>query len=220
MIYKALKTGNREIIPVGIFWALLSSPWLAATTAFLLFGFFSIQISDVLYLFLTQALIPFAILIWIRSYGRLTEIEFKKKSNIFYLIIVGIYLVLFYIFLFSNNPKLVEFVGKREGIFNADFGVFTLIFGMFGFLSIFITGIHFSIKTIKLGNKKARFQGLFLIIAFCLYTIGTLSDAFIPIVFIWLTAITRGIIILGGVFFYLAFFFPKRLKDYLIKNQS
>lgn len=220
MIYKAIKTENKEIIPVGIFWVLLSSPWLAATTAFLFFGFFSIEIPDIIYLLLTQALVPLALLIWIRSYGRLTQLEIKDKLNIFYLIIVGIYLVLFYSFLFSNNPKLVELIGKREGIFNADFGVFILIFGMFGFLSIFITGLHFSIKTIKIGNKKARFQGIFLIIAFCLYTVGTLSDAFIPTIFIWLTAITRGIIILGGIFFYLAFFVPKWLKKYLVENQE
>ncbi len=220
IIYKALKTGNRDIIPVGIFWALLASPWLAATTSFLLFGFFSIQISETLYLLLTQALVPVALIIWIRSYGKLTQIESRNKLNIVYLIIVGIYLVLFYSFLFSNNPKLVGLIGKREGLFNARFGVFTLIFGMFGFVSIFITGLHFSIKTIKIGDKKARVQGIFLIIAFCLYTFGTLSDAFVPTVFIWFTVIARGIIIVGGVFFYLTFFLPTRLKNYLIKNQE
>jgi hypothetical protein len=218
VMYKFKKTDNNKLIPVGLFWALMGSPWLSASITFVMYIFLDYGLPGVLYVFLAAFIYPITLLIWIHSYGILTELEKRKALFYFYCVVAISFYIPFLLFLFSGDPILVALVGVKEAKFNIKFGYFVLFFGLFGFLSIFITGMHFSIKTMRIDDKLIKWKGKLLAMAFILYTTGLIADSFVPTIYPFFTALFRGLVILSGVFFYLAFFLPKRLADAITKS--
>ncbi len=220
IMYKFKKSKNNRLIPVGIFWVLMGSPWLSASITFIMYIFLDHGLSSVMYICFAASLYPLTLLIWIHSYGILTELDKKKILFYIYCVIAGMFYVTFYILLFSGDPELIALVGALEGKFNIRFGIFVLIFGMFGFLSIFFTGVHFSLKTMRIDDKIIKWKGRLLLMAFIIYTAGILSDSFVPTIYPFFTALFRALVILSGILFYLAFFLPKRLANVLIRSEN
>jgi len=105
-----------------------------------------------------------------------------------------------------------------EGKFNISFGILVRIYGLIAFLSIFITGMHFAIKTMRIDEKLIKWKGRLLAMAFIFYTTGLIADSFVPTIYPFFTALFRALVIFSGILFYLAFFLPKRFADAITKS--
>jgi hypothetical protein len=82
-------------------------------------------------------------------------------------------------------------------------------------LVIIITGIYFSLQSLKSSDEKVSWKGKFLLVAFILTTIGGILDL-VPtpdlVIFI-----KRTITITGSILFYLGFYLPQWVERKLIK---
>lgn len=217
IIYKFKKSNNNKLVPVGIFWALMGSPWVSASITFIMYIFVDFGLSPIMYICIAASPYPLAVMIWIRSYGILTELKFRKPLFYIYCIISGIFYALLFSFLFSGDPELISLIGVLEGKFNIHFGIVVLTIGSFGFLSVCFTGVHFSLRSMKINDKVIKWKSRFLLLAFILYTVGVLSDSIVPTIFTFFTALFRALVILSGILFYLAFFYRKRLTEITVK---
>jgi len=218
VMYKFKKTDNSKLIPVGLFWALMGTPWLSASITFVMFIFLDYGLPSILYICIATSPYAITLLIWIHSYGILTELEKRRALFYFYCIIAISFYILFFLLLFSGDPELVALVGVLEGKFNISFGILVRIYGLIAFLSIFITGMHFAIKTMRIDEKLIKWKGRLLAMAFIFYTTGLIADSFVPTIYPFFTALFRALVIFSGILFYLAFFLPKRLADAITKS--
>lgn len=85
-------------------------------------------------------------------------------------------------------------------------------------ITFFITGIIFSLKSIKLGDAEVKLRGKFLFFAFIFYTVGVFLETILPVTA--LTAvIVRLIVIISAFEFYLGFILPEMIKRVFIKEK-
>ena len=219
MIYKFNKSNNKQLIPIGVFWAMMGTPWVSASINFIMYIFFDFGLTGIMYIAIAASPYPITLLIWIRSYGKLMELKRRKLLFYIYCIIAIFFYILFFGFLFSGDPNLIALVGTLDGKFNIRFGIVVFTLGSFGFLSIFFTGVHFSLKTMKIDDKIIKWKGRFMLMAFTFYTIGVLSDSVVPTVYSYFTAFFRSLVIMSGILFYLAFFFRKQHTEITEKSK-
>jgi hypothetical protein len=110
---------------------------------------------------------------------------------------------------------LVGTISERFTARQADFVVF---FQIFAILTLVITGIHFSISSLRSERKDIRLKGKFLLSAFILFLIGASLDAAIaPMDFITLI-ITRIILISACFCYYFGFLLPERVANFFLKE--
>ncbi len=213
-IVMILRTKQFNYILTGIAWILMCSPWWASSIQFIIYITMNQTLDEKTYLLLTNVGITWGLLCWIYVFCVFAYPEWKNKLVLIYFIIVLVYQVLFLYLLFTNT----KLIGTLTGLFNVNFGIIPLCFMIFGLLSILVTGIIFSRKSMKMDDPNIKWRGRFLLIAFILYTIGAMGDAAIPVESPLLTVITRLILIISGIAFYFGFFLPKKIGDWLIKS--
>ena len=92
-----------------------------------------------------------------------------------------------------------------------------MIFQLFGAAVIIITGVLFSIKTIRSEDPKVSWKGRFFLMAMIFITTGVLLDIGFtknPIILV----IDRIILMLGSILFYLGFLLPDSIAKLFIKE--
>ncbi len=214
-----LKTRKKQYLTVGIFWIFMCGGWWASSVQFITIIAMDYRLPDPLYLMLTMLAIPWGVICWLISFGNFAYPDYKKKLVYINLIIIIIYQSLFLIFTFT----ITEWVGTRDPLtlFNTKFSYFSLFFIIYGMVLILITGAIFSIKSMKMDDKKIQWKGRFLLIAFILYSIGAVFDAAInpsdPNISTLVIFLTRIALVISGILFYFAFFLPERVANWLIK---
>jgi hypothetical protein len=134
------------------------------------------------YAFLGTFLIPVSFIGWSLVYLSLSSFSKKAKTTILSFIIAysmafEIYLV-YFLFLSPTAPEM-EMIGIL--IERADFSLsgFVLIYVLSMLIWNVITGIHFSVKGIKSGNKMAKLKGKIVLFAFIFMFIETIVEGFV-----------------------------------------
>ena len=105
-----------------------------------------------------------------------------------------------------------------EGLFNSRYNYLALIFDIFTLISLLITGVIFSVKSMKVNDPEIKWKGRFLLIAFISFFIGALFDVAVPNVGITIV-IGRLFLITSAIEYYLGFFLPEKIAKFLIKNK-
>ena len=216
IIIKAFTLNRKELYTVGLFWILLCSPWYSSAITFLTYVFFNYTIDERAYLLIANVPIAPGLLCWIFSFVNILYQENKSRKLIIlaiYTPICVIYEIFLLYFLFTN----VGVVGTVEGLFNSRYNLFALIFDIFTLISVLITGLIFSIKSMRVDNSEIQWKGRFLLIAFVFFSIGAFLDAAIPNIGITIV-IGRILLIISAIAYYLGFFLPDRLAKLLIKS--
>ena len=115
------------------------------------------------------------------------------------------------------DPPEKEIIGSLKGTFYMQPNLFALAFQVFAIIISLISGIIFSIRTMKSDDPQVKLKGKFLLIAFVSFTVGALADAIIPMTPVTLV-IVRLILISSAIEYYFGFLIPKKLSDWLINE--
>ena len=213
ILLKALSLKRRELITVGLTFVFLSSVWWASAFAFLFLIVFNYMFDDFTYLFLGNFFVPFSLVCWIYSFLEFGYPHLKKRIMILVLIICIPYEIFMVIFLLTD-PSII---GTRLGLFYYQPSLYTLIFQISAVLIVIITGILFSIKSIKSADPRVAWKGRFFLMAIFTFAVGGLLDmgfTINPIILV----IDRIILMVSSVLFYLGFLLPDSIAKRLNKD--
>jgi hypothetical protein len=209
--YKTLK--KKEFLFLGLSWILMSSPWWWTILNFATVLIFSIQLTDWMELFLSNACIPFVLIFWIYVYSYSMDLKYKKEFTVLISLISISYEIIVLIILFVN-PDLIGYKVNSEVM---DRTPLSLAFAISTALTIFITGVLFSVNSIRSADRQTHLRGYFLLVAFSLITFSAGFDSFgwQDIIII---IIIRSFLTLSSIFFYFGFFFPKKIINIFKKG--
>ena len=112
----------------------------------------------------------------------------------------------------------VEKVGTFLGPFQVEFNPLIDLFLIIWLLVVVIFGILFARRSMRSENPEIKLKGKFLLAAFIFYAVGAILDVLIPLTPITVV-ITRLILMLGSISFYIGFILPERIKMILLKEK-
>jgi hypothetical protein len=206
---KYRKNKNPHFILMGITLLLLTAGWYGTSLSFLVALIFQNQGLSIEVILLVNFIpFPISLITWMFFYSDVILLKYRKK----YILgaIIG-YVIFFYIIFFSIVFTNADFVAiklspvdtsGKNWILNSFIVVYVLLF--------FITGLKFSIDTMKLDDFEMQLRGKFLLVAFPSFTIAGLLDSVLPNS--TFTLILRIILISSIIEFYLGFVLPKWIK--------
>jgi hypothetical protein len=199
---KSKRDKNNYILGIGLGWALLTSPWWLEVLSLmaLLSG---VVLPEFIAVVLGTVLLPITLYIWGYSSRKIIHgklMDYTYYVIIFFAVIFQGILIFSYFYdytLIATRPN----VGLRPTDLLSTLFVITLFF----FVGL---GLTFSIKTYKMGEDK-KVRGIFLILAFLFFLVGTLLDATLS----WaglsfaVPIIVRVIQVSSSLLFYLGYFY-------------
>ena len=211
---KYFKYKRKEFMFIGLAIAGAYQPWWPTAVGFFSILFFNRPITPTEYFIITTVCIPFFIVLWMIAMSDMLNLSNKKVLPITFLIISVIGSL--YVFIFAIiEPKQI---GTLTGYFDAEYEIITMLYLLFMLLSIVVTGILFSVQSLKSDNPEIRLKGKILISAFICYLVGGFMDAGT----IHLTELTliiaRSILIISAILFYLGTLLPKYVKKLFLRE--
>ncbi len=215
IISKYFTFKEKTLLTVGLAWVFITSAWWVSAFQFVIIALFDYKFTPYLYLLIENAFTPFAIIFWIYSFCALMRLKSQKLIVSIYFIICVIFEIILFTFL-SIDTELVG-TGIEEGIFTSRLTDFFIGFQIFAILSIVITGIIVSRKSIRSDKPDIKWKGIFLLIAFFSIAFGAALEAIFllgPLELI----LVRALLISGSIEFYFGFFLPKPIAKVLIKE--
>lgn len=212
ILYTYHKYRDKTHITVGLTYFFLLSPYWGGAISFIGVLVANYALNIEVYLFLTGAFLPIALVSWIYSVATLIYKNYKKILVLTYIIISIIFEILLIYFLITDYTIVGESTTKINQIGNE----FLLIFQVLTIISMEATGIHFSILSIKSPDPKVKLKGKILLTAWLLILVSSALDA-ILITDALLMLIIRVILVTGVIFYYLGFFLPEGLAERIIK---
>lgn len=214
IILKAVSLKRKELVTVGLTYIFACSAWWGVAFQFISYGLFDFKLDTLSYLFVANVFIPIGLFCWVYSFCDIMNPNLKKNFLIVITIICFCWEIFLMYFLFTN----IEIVGVLEGVFDLKHAISSLFFIILAILTFLITGVIFSLKSMKIDDIEIKWKGRFLLIAWISFTIGAVFDAAITLNAITLI-IVRIILISSAIEYYLGFFLPKSFTEKL-KNKS
>lgn len=184
------------------------------TLSIWIFIIFDIELAPVLFLFIGNFFIPIALFFWIYSVSHILYQNYKTQIC-FVTFVIGVSYEIYLIVCLSINPSLIGTVERFNSIPN----FVALVFQVSTLIVAVITGIIFSLKTMKINKLEVKWRGRFLLIAFLSFFISTLLDAVLLLNMLTLIII-RLILISSSIEYYFGFFPPDKVLKFLIKNEK
>jgi len=220
IISKYFKLKKREFLFFGLTWIFVGELWWSSAVSFIFAVLTNNTLPELIYFFIGNVFIPLALPIWLVVFTEFRFKDNKKKLIIISLVIGAIYEIIFMVTLFTNIPV----IGEMSSVVDAEYRNFVIVYLISVLLVFFITGMIFSLDSIKVRNPEIRLRGKFLIISFILFTIGAGLDGLKSFLFSDLSlllflVIDRILLILSALGFYIGFTMPDRIKNFFLKNQ-
>jgi len=211
ILYTYYKYRDKTHITVGLTYFFLLSPYWGGAISFIgvLVANYALDIE--IYLFLSSAFLPIALISWIYSVATLIYKNYKKTLVLTYIIISIVFEISLIYFLITDYTIVGEATTKINIISNE----FLLIFQVLTIISMEATGIHFSMLSIKSPDPKVKLKGKILLTAWLLILISVALDAILTTDAL-LMLIIRVILVTGVIFYYLGFFLPEGLAERII----
>ncbi len=158
-------------------------------------------------------------LAWLYIYLKVIQ-DRRLNVQILILIIYGIICLAFFIYAIyylriAPGAPVKEMLGYEITAFMSDASDIVLLFSLILLITVLVTGLHFSIKSMKvLDNPAVKWKGKFLFICFILYFFGEMDfmSIFLGLEF---AVIARIILIISTIFFYIGFMMPDFMKKLL-----
>ena len=212
-LYLNISTKQIEHLTIGAAWIFLSSGWWGGTLSVWFFIIFNTELSPFLFLFIGNFFIPIALLLWIYSFAYVIFPESKVIICLIFLVICVLYEIYLIISL-TIDPSIIANMDR----FKSTPKFLALYFQVFALIVAVITGVYFSLKTMKIGELEVKWRGRFLLIAFVSFFLGTIFDAII-VLNILTIIIVRVILITSCIEYYFGFFLPEKIRNILIKKE-
>ena len=214
IIQRYFKFKQTQLLLVGITWILLISPYWPDALTFLSILIIDTELIDPVYFFLANALLPPLYYTWGTAFANFVLKDKSKNLVLAFFVVIGLIFETSFLGVYIINFNLI---GTRITPFYVEWALFVDIFLIISILMFTITGIIFSIRALKSSDKSVHLKGIFLLIAFLTFAIGTSIDVIFTLSEITLV-LARSFVIIGSISFYLGFTMPKFLKRALIKD--
>ncbi|MFX1502874.1 MAG: hypothetical protein ACFFDH_18075 [Promethearchaeota archaeon] len=218
IIIKAISLKRKDLVAVGVTWVLMTSGWWGVATQFITYGFFNYKLTDAQYLAYGNLVLPFATMFWMYAFVLIMDLKRGNILVIAYIIFNAIWLTIVIIALVTDNISLIGEV-EPEG-FDSQHSFISEIFIYTVVATFLITGIIFSIRSIRIGDPEIKLKAYFLLIAWFLFTIGAILDSGLGHPTEISLIIVRLILILSAIFYYLGWFLPKALSNRLRSKKT
>ncbi|MFX1364174.1 MAG: hypothetical protein ACFFCE_04240 [Promethearchaeota archaeon] len=213
IMIKAISLKRKDLVAVGITWLLMSSGWWGVATQFITYGFFDYKLSDAQYLAFGNLVLPFTIMIWMYAFVMIMDLKRGNILVIAFIIFNTIWLIIVITALTTENIHWIGTV-EPEG-FDSQHSAVSDIFTYSAIATFLITGIIFSIRSIRIGDPEIKLKAYFLLIAWFLFTIGAYMDTGLGKPTELSLVLVRLILILSAIFYYLGWFLPKAISNRL-----
>ena len=212
---KYFKNKDKNFILIGFTWVFITSGWYGTSFSFLsalILGGEGLSFEAIMLLNFIP--LPVGLLLWLTAFTNFMYKEKQKLVLIIISVITVIFYVLFFYYLFTD-PILV---GEKISPVDTKGNNWVLLLYLVIFILIFlITGVKFSLKTIKIDNPETKLKGKLLLIAFISFSIGSVLDSMVPSTALTLI-IFRLILISSAIEFYGGFILPKWIKKFFLKQ--
>jgi hypothetical protein len=215
VILKYFKNRNVNFILLGINLIFLASGWYGTSTSFIVaFINNSDGLALELILLLNFIPLPIGLICWCSFY---TNILMKDKQKLFLLIIIIITVFFYSVFLYVVFTDVSQAAIKISPVDTTAGGNrFLSIYIIVFIIILLITGIHFSLRTMKYDDIEMKIKGKFLLFAFPSFAIGGLLDSTFPSYEITLI-LFRILLISSIIGFYIGYLLPNWIKKRIIK---
>lgn len=216
IILNFFKTNKYVFILIGLAWIGISAWAYSLVYLYVVILILSSEASPMIFLFIDVGLYPIALLFWVFAMRNLFHNKIlKSKFFVVIFILFVIFLeILFFYYAFNN----ITMIGHFNYEFNMEFGPIAIIIYAVS-LSIFLgTGLPFVYISIKSEIRKVRIKGIFLLIAFIMFTVAALIAFLIPTKFSEIIA--QIFFILSAMFYYLGFILPKKVENLLLNKKG
>lgn len=213
IIIKAISLKRKDLVAVGITWVLMTSGWWGAATQFITLGFFNYKLSDAQYLALGNLVLPFTMMVWMYAFVLIMDLKRGNILVIVYIIFNAIWFLIVVIALATNNIDLIGEVDPAG--FDSQHSAVSDIFIYTVVATFLITGIIFSIRSIRIGDPEIKLKAYFLLIAWFLFTIGAYMDTGVGNPTELSLVLVRLMLITSAIFWYLGWFLPKAISNRL-----
>ena len=215
LISKYFKYKNKNLLLAGISWIGIALPWLSGTISFPLMIFYDTSLSVEVRFIIGIATGPAVLILWLFLFSDLVCKDRQLFVLIPYIIFVVIFEIVFFIFLFTDTAL----IGTYTGPFKVDWTPFIVFTTLILIIIILITGILFSVESMKSINPEIKLKGKFLMAAFLSFVAGAALDSIIPISPV-AVVFTRLLLISSAIEFYFGFFLPKLIKKIFLKQEN
>lgn len=214
IMLKYFEKRNRDFILFGLAWIGLSNPWIPDAITFIMILLTGSPLNPALYFIIGFAFFPVLIYCWMVAFASFVYEDKQKYILIMYAIISIIFEIAFFYLLFTDIDQL----GVFKTPFQVEFGLMMIIFLIINGIYALVTGLLFSIRSIKIDNDpEINLRGKLLIVAFLSFSIAVIVDttlgSFDPV---WIF-FNRILLMFSGVFFYMGFILPERIKKIFLK---
>ncbi|MHA1274115.1 MAG: hypothetical protein ACTSVV_14130 [Promethearchaeota archaeon] len=219
VLMRAIKSKEKMIFLFFLCIIFTLSPWYPSGGGYVYWLITGKSLSYEWYIIIGLTGVPIAIISWLIVYTTTIKPESRTLVISIYLIISIIYeIYVYYNLFFAVGAPVKELIGifsHKDNFIDIDYKSFVLFYLALSILTSVITGIHFSLVSIKAGdNPTIIWKGKFLLIAFPLFGISAIFDAIITMTPI-LLVIIRFCLMATTFFFYLGFILPKWAKRIL-----
>jgi hypothetical protein len=193
---------KRIFFLTGLAWIGISEPWWPSAIGFLMVLFTGSGLTVELYLIINNTFLPIFLFSWLLAVTEMVQTKRKTLLISMYLLIAVILEVVLIYYLFTD----VSQVGVLVSPVDVDFGLIAILHIAFNLIIFMISGLLFSVKTLKLEDPENKLRGKFLLIAFILFLIGAILEIVITL------PPNRIIILLSAIIFYIGFMMPEGIK--------
>ncbi len=216
ILLKSNKLKRKDLIGFGLTYICVSSAWWGSIIQFLSVGLFSIEIQEAPYLFIANVFIPLGLIPWIYAFSTAIIPYRRKEALIITSIIAIVWETVLIILMLTDNVFLVGELNQNN-ILDFSYGDVMRYFVIGGILIFLLTGAYFSYESATLDDLEIKWKGRFLLLGWISFAIGAALDAFIKGHSEISLIITRVILISSSIEYYLGFFLPTSLREFLIR---
>lgn len=217
VLLKYFKNKNKNFILLGFNLLFLASGWYGTSTSFIIALINNSEgLSLEMILLLNFIPLPIGLLCWCGFY---TNILMKERQKLFLLIVIIITIFFYSVFFYTIFTDVSQAAEKISPVdTTAGENRFLSIYIIIFIIILLVTGIHFSLRTMRYQDIEMKTKGKFLLFAFPSFAIGGLLDSTLPSNEITLI-LFRLLLILSIFSFYIGYLLPNWIKKRFIKKE-
>lgn len=220
------KTKKTTFLAIGLAWGGLISGWIPDGINFILILFNQPLLPLSVYLIIAVGIYPPIVLLWLVGITKLLNVQRRKEYLILYLIFCVIMEIIFFTFLIIDKKGLL---GEFLGTFIVDFKGYSMFLLLSSLLIIIGSGLKFAYGALKTLDPKVSLKGKLLLVAFITVSVGIVLDMMLTFVsdiggptmevlLPVMIVITRLIIAMSSIAFYLGYILPKWIETFFLKT--
>jgi hypothetical protein len=215
VLLKYFKNQDKHFILMGLTLIFMTSGWYGTSISFivaLLFNNDGLPLEAIMLLNFLP--LPISLISWVVFFTDIILLKYRGKLIIGSVVAFTLFFYIVFLSMLSIDVSLVsekispvDTIGK-SWFLNSFIFVYVAI--------LLITGIKFSLETIKFDDIEMRIKGKFLLIAFPSFSLAGILDSSLPSNQFTLI-IFRGILITSIILFFIGFLLPKFIKKRILK---